>query len=211
MTDIPLKKSLLGLVAVCCTALAGIAAAQAASVHVGLGGGATAPVGDYKDADKMGWHGLRMLQLALPAVPLEIRVDGVYGRTTHNATSGTAVPGSTKLYGGLPNVVYSIGPGIMMRPYVLGGIGMYHVTVDVPGTTGDETKFAFGVGGGVSGGGGQARFFLEGRFVSIRESGGFTGFVPTTAGGGVGEEEVTRGAGGGGGGGGGVGAPSPPP
>jgi len=182
MTDIPLKKSLLGLVAVCCTALAGIAAAQAPSVHVGLGGGATAPVGDYKDADKIGWHGLGMVQLALPAVPLEIRVDGVYGRTTHKDISGTAVPGSTKLYGGLANVVYSIGPGIMMRPYVLGGIGMYHVTVDVPGTTGDETRFAFGVGGGVSVGVGQARFFVEGRFVSIRESGGSTSFVPITAG-----------------------------
>jgi len=182
MTDIPLKKSLLGLVTVCCTALAGIAAAQAPSVHFGLGGGGTAPVGDYKDADKIGWHGLGMVQLALPALPLEIRVDGLYGRTTHKDISGTAVPGSTKLYGGLANVVYSIGPGIMMRPYVLGGIGIYHVTVDVPGTTGDETRFAFGVGGGVSVGAGRARLFVEGRFVSVRESGGSTSFVPFTAG-----------------------------
>ena len=182
MTDIPLKKSLLGLVAVCCTALAGIAAAQAPSVRFGLGGGATAPVGDYKDADKIGWHGLGMVQLALPALPLEIRVDGLYGRTTHKDISGTAVPGSTKLYGGLANVVYSIGPDVMMRPYVLGGIGIYHVTVDVPGTTGDETRFAFGVGGGVSVGVGRARLFVEGRFVSVRESGGSTSFVPFTAG-----------------------------
>src|SRR2546428_7389073 len=114
MTDIPLKKSLLGLVAVCCTALAGIAAAQAPSVHVGLGGGATAPVGDYKDADKIGWHGLGMVQLALPAVPLEIRVDGVYGRTTHKDISGTAGPGSTKLYGGRAHVGLRIGPGTII-------------------------------------------------------------------------------------------------
>ena len=180
MTNIQAKKT--GFLAVCCTALAGIAAAQAPSVRFGLGGGATAPVGDYKDADKIGWHGLGTVQLALPAVPVEIRVDGLYGRTTHKDISGTAVPGSTKLYGGLANVVYSIGAGIMMRPYVLGGIGMYHVTVDVPGTTGDETRFAFGVGGGVSVGVGQARFFVEGRFVSIRESGGSTSFVPITAG-----------------------------
>src|SRR2546425_12433324 len=103
MTDIPLKKSLLGLVTVCCTALAGIAAAQAPSVHFGLGGGATAPVGDYKDADKIGWHGLGMVQLALPALPLEIRVDGLYGRTTHKDISGTAEPGSTKLAGRAPH------------------------------------------------------------------------------------------------------------
>src|SRR3989454_8531120 len=182
MTDIPLKKSLLGLVTVCCTALAGIAAAQAPSVHFGLGGGATAPVGDYKDADKIGWHGLGMVQLALPALPLEIRVDGLYGHTTHKDMSGVAVPGSTKLYGGLANVVYSIGPKVIARPYVLGGIGVYHVKVDVPGTTADETKFAFGVGGGVSVGAGPARFFVEGRFVSVRGSGGSTSFVPVTAG-----------------------------
>src|SRR5256885_5636717 len=182
MSTLPPNTSLFGSLAVCCTAVAGLAAAQAPSVHVGLGGGATAPVGDYKDADKIGWHGLGMVQLALPALPLEIRVDGLYGRTTHKDISGTAVPGSTKLYGGLANVVYSIGPDVMMRPYVLGGIGIYHVTVDVPGTTGDETRFAFGVGGGVSVGAGRARLFVEGRFVSVRESGGSTSFVPITAG-----------------------------
>src|SRR5207245_11299200 len=146
MTDIPVKKT--GFLAVCCTALAGIAAAQAPSVRFGLGGGATAPVGDYKDAGKSRWHGLGMVQLALPALPVEIRVDGLYGRTTHKDISGTAVPGSTKLYGGLANVVYSIGPDVMMRPYVLGGIGIYHVTVGVPGDKGDETTFAVRVGGG---------------------------------------------------------------
>src|SRR2546422_8592136 len=130
MTDIPLKKSLLGLVAVCCTALAGIAAAQAPSVRFALGGGATAPVGDYKDADKIGWHGLGMVQLALPAVPLEIRVDGLYGRTTHK---GTAVPGSTKLYGGHAHVGYSIGAKAMARAHVLRGIGVYQGNVQVPG------------------------------------------------------------------------------
>ena len=180
MTDIQVKKT--AFLAVCCMALAGIAAAQAPSVRFGLGGGAIVPVGDYNKADKIGWHGLGMVQFGLPALPVEIRVDGLYGHTTHKDMSGAAVPGSTKLYGGLANVVYSIGPDVMMRPYVLGGIGIYHVTVDVPGTTGDETRFAFGVGGGVSVGAGRARLFVEGRFVSVRESGGSTSFVPITAG-----------------------------
>src|SRR2546425_10152853 len=122
MTDIPLKKSLLGLVTVCCTALAGIAAAQAPSVHFGLGGGATAPVGDYKDADKIGWHGLGMVQLAHRALPVQLPVPALHASDPHDATNGGVLSGTTKLYGGLANVVYSIGPGIMMRPYVLGGI-----------------------------------------------------------------------------------------
>src|SRR3989442_1395857 len=198
MTAMTVKKSLLGLVAVCCMALAGIAAAQAPSVRFGLGGGAIVPVGDYNTADKIGWHGLGMVQLGLPAVPVEIRVDGLYGRTTHKDISGIAVPGSTKLYGGLANVVYNVGPKMIARPYVLGGVGLYHVTVDVPGNTGDETKFAFGVGGGVSVGAGQARFFVEGRVVSVRESGGSTSFLPVTAGGTFGKEPpIVWGVGGG--------------
>src|SRR2546422_11385646 len=124
MTDIPLKKSLLGLVTVCCTALAGIAAAQAPSVHFGLGGGATAPVGDYKDADKIGWHGLGMVQLALPALPLEIRVDGLYGRTTHKDISGTAVPGSTQPYGGAPHPGLNNRARHLVTPHVLRGNGV---------------------------------------------------------------------------------------
>src|SRR3989441_8865779 len=146
MTNIQAKKT--GFLAVCCTALAGIAAAQAPSVRFGLGGGATAPVGDYKDADEIGWHGLGMVQLALPAVPLEIRVDGLYGRTTHKDISGTAVPGSTKLYGGLAHLVYSIGPDGLMRPHVLRGIGIYHRPRHVPGSPGGETRVALGGGGG---------------------------------------------------------------
>src|SRR2546428_9268374 len=147
MTDIPLKKSLLGLLAVCCTALAGIAAAQAPSVRFGLGGGATAPVGDYKDADKIGWHGLGMVQLALPAVPLEIRVDGVYGRTTHKDISGTAVPGRTKLYGGRPHRGYSNRARLMMPPPGLRGNGGYHPTRRRPRATGGEEQIPL-VGGG---------------------------------------------------------------
>src|SRR5437667_1105763 len=114
MLDIHVKTTC--FLAVCSPALLDSAPARRSSVRFGLGGGATAPVGDYKDADKIGWHGLGMVQLALPALPVEIRVDGLYGRTTHKDISGTAVPGSTKLYGGLANVVYSIGPGMMMRP-----------------------------------------------------------------------------------------------
>src|SRR2546430_1880345 len=132
MTNIQAKKT--GFLAVCCTALAGIAAAQAPSVRFGLGGGATAPVGDYKDADKIGWHGLGMVQLALPALPVEIRVDGLYGRTTHKDISGTAVPGSTKLYGGPPNVVPSIRPRPMTPPHMPRRIRTYPVSADVPRT-----------------------------------------------------------------------------
>src|SRR2546428_14019742 len=96
----------------------------------------------------------------------------------------------------------------MARPYILGGVGAYHVKVDAAGNIVSETKFAFGLGGGGSGGMGQSHFFVEGRFVSIRESGGSASFLPLSAGGTLGAEYFKRD---GGGGGGGVGVHSPAP
>src|SRR3989454_1021907 len=162
-----------------------------------LGGGSSARVGDYESSHKIGCAGLGRVQLGLPVLIVQLPPNALLWPSTPHDMSGVAAPGTTKLYGGLANVVYSIGPDVMMRPYVLGGIGIYHVTVDVPGTTGDETRFAFGVGGGVSVGVGRARLFVEGRFVSVRESGGSTSFVPFTAGGTFGEEDLNRRGGGG--------------
>ena len=181
-----MQRRMLSLLAMCCTAVVGIAAAQTPSARFGLGGGATVPVGDYKDLDKIGWHGLGLVQFAVPASPVDIRVDALYGQTTHKDIGTTPVPGNSKLYGGLANVVYNISPKLMARPYILGGVGVYHVKVSITSGPGasetSETKFAFGGGGGVSVGVGQTHFFVEGRFVSIRESGGSTSFVPITAG-----------------------------
>src|SRR3989442_2300754 len=53
-----MQRRMLSLLAVCCTAVVGIAAAQTPSARFGLGGGVTIPVGTYKDSDKIGWHGL---------------------------------------------------------------------------------------------------------------------------------------------------------
>src|SRR5207249_4258713 len=113
---------------------------------------------------------------------VDIRVDALYGQTTHKDIGTTPVSGNTKLYGGLASVVYNIGPKLMARPYILGGVGAYHVKIDAAGTIVSETKLAFGLGGGLSVGMGQSHFFVEGRFVSIRESGGSTSFLPVTAG-----------------------------
>src|SRR3989442_7080951 len=131
MTEIPLMKSLLGLVGLRTTAKAGIAGAQARAVLFALGGGVTAPVGNYKDADKIGWHGLGMVQLALPALPLEIRVDGLYGRTTHKDISGTAVPGSTKPYGGAAERVYRNRPPRLLGPPFVRRIRAFHLPHEV--------------------------------------------------------------------------------
>src|SRR5438128_9189896 len=89
-----MQRRMLSLLAMCCTAVVGIAAAQTPSARFGLGGGATVPTGDYNTVDKLGWHGLGMVQFGLPASPVDIRVDGMYSRTSHDTT--VAFPGNTQ-------------------------------------------------------------------------------------------------------------------
>src|SRR5207247_10609528 len=103
-----------------------------------------------------------MAQFGLPGSPVDIRVDAVYGQTTHKDIGTTPVSGNTKLYGGLASVVYNIGPKLMARPYILGGVGAYHVKTDAAATIVSGTTFAFGMGGGVPGGRGQSHFDADG-------------------------------------------------
>ena len=65
-----MQRRMLSLLAVCCTAVVGVAAAQAPSARFGLGGGVTIPTGNYKTTDKVGWHALGVVQFgATTCVP----------------------------------------------------------------------------------------------------------------------------------------------
>src|SRR2546422_8630052 len=46
--------------------LAGVAATAAQGARFGVGGGLLSPMGDYKDLDKTGWHGLVRVDLSIP-------------------------------------------------------------------------------------------------------------------------------------------------
>ena len=179
-----MQRRMLSLLAVCFTAVVGIAAAQTPSARFGLGGGVTIPVGTYKDSDKIGWHGMGLVQIGVPRSPVDIRVDGVYSHTSHDTTKVGVPSGTTKLYGGLASVVYNVGPkALMARAYVLGGVGVYHLKQDLGGgLTGDATKFAFGGGGGVSFSLAAVHGFVEARWVSVRTTGSALSFFPVSAG-----------------------------
>src|SRR2546426_11618996 len=96
-----MQRRMLSLLAVCCTAVAGIAAAQTPSARFGLGGGATIPVGTYKDSDKIGWHGLGLVQFGLPAAPLDKLGSAACRDRGQISADAGALNRTTKLYGGL--------------------------------------------------------------------------------------------------------------
>lgn len=152
-------------------------AASAQHVAFMIGAGGVVPTGVYSDYDKAGWHGLGGVEVGIPASPLAVRADYMYGQTGHDPAS--LLTGSTKLSGGTANLVYRLGAkGVPVRLYVLGGAGYYKV--DVGGVS--EGKVAFGGGTGITMGFAGAHLFAEGRWLSVQTSGSATTFMPVTLG-----------------------------
>jgi len=142
-------------------------------IRFGLGGGLTLPTGDYGTFDKTGWHLLGLIQLPISNSPIHLRFDALYGSTSHKGGGG-----STTLTGATADLLYHIGErASSVRPYVLGGLGIYNVS---DGSS--ATKFAYGLGGGILFGLGGSHAFLEGRYVSVQTSGSSLTFFPITLG-----------------------------
>src|SRR3989454_11727647 len=113
------------MLAVTVVSVATVAAVAAQTASFGVGGGLIAPLSNYKDGDKAGWHVAANVEFAIPLSPVGIRVDGLYGQTAHR----NPVEGKTKLVGGLVSMVYEIPvPAPMVKPYLLAGGALYNVT-----------------------------------------------------------------------------------
>jgi opacity protein-like surface antigen len=111
-----------------------------------------------------------------------IRGEGSYSQTSE--ASGVTAH-STKIFGGMAEVVWAPGKAAdQIRPYLLGGLGLYNVKVDVAGTSGSATKIGFGVGAGAAYkvGTGGTRLFVEGKFVSVSTDVTKTNFIPIRVG-----------------------------
>jgi opacity protein-like surface antigen len=166
-------------------AVAFVASASPAEAQVtrpikfGLGGGLTIPTGDVGDGFDTGYHGQLMLGFSVPMIPLGLRADGVY----HSFSGSEGLGLDLKVLGGGVNVMYDL-PGVMIRPFLSGGLGMYNVKfeADDPADEADETKFGFNLGGGF-------RFnltgfdtFVEARYYSVQTSDEAANFIPITFG-----------------------------
>lgn len=171
-----MKRVLLTSIALASIAVgAAPAAAQHASLSIGAGG--MKPSGDYATADNMGWELMGAIEVGVPRAPVAVRVDAMYGQTSHQAGLFT---GSTKLSGGTASAVYRIGaPLVPVRAYLLAGLGYYRVDL---GAGGSETKPAFGGGAGVSLGIGPMKVFGEARYMTVRTSGSALDFFPVSVG-----------------------------
>jgi len=163
--------------------------------------GLTVPVGAYHatasgQGFKTAWQGLALIALKPPGLPVGLRVDAIYSANSANdrlktdltTALGQPTDEKTKLLGASLDVTYQSSSPARVKPYVIGGIGLYHTTISVStsdSTTDDSaTKPAWNLGGGVVCGLGGVVLFVEARYVNVAAVSGFpkTTFLPITAG-----------------------------
>jgi hypothetical protein len=140
----------------------------------GLGVGATLPMGDYGDGDKMGVNILGVFEMPLANSPLYLRVDGLYSSTAHDV-----VDGNTGILGATASALYHFSaPNATARPYALGGLGIFNADFGPD----SQTKIGYGFGGGVIFSLSGFNAFAEARYMSVQTSGSSLTFVPLTVG-----------------------------
>jgi opacity protein-like surface antigen len=134
-------------------------------VSIAFGGGASVPVGSYKDALKAGWNGQGSLIFNFAGFPLALRADLNYNSFTFkkdlpfstggsNGTITTTDDVTQQIIGGLANITIPIHMG-PISPYVTAGLAGFNIKTKlgdaVPGAEDEsDTKFAVNGGAGLS-------------------------------------------------------------
>ena len=103
-------------------ALTTAATAEAQRPTVGVGGGVTFPVSDLGDENGAGWHGLITMGYRPVNSVLGFRLDGAYHDLGADNVGGARDLRAIALTG---NVVLEM-PGVAVRPYLIGGAGLYN-------------------------------------------------------------------------------------
>jgi hypothetical protein len=153
-----------------------IPAAAEAQVRILAGAGVTNPISDLNDVTDVGWHAMGGAQLDIATLPISLRGDGGY----HSFGEQGSNPQTSVLSGAVSLVVTL--PGVGLSPYILGGVGVYRTSLDIPAddpTSDTGIHGAFGVDIGAVGFGGFAE--LRGVSVSTEASGNFR-FLTATLG-----------------------------
>lgn len=144
------------------------------AVSVGLGGGGTVPIGDFANDVKAGWNAGAYLQYEPDRNIWGVRGEASYhraGYTDEFLADVGATPDDN-----LSNAILHVGGTALLTgawrdravtPYLLGGLGLYRLTVSLDqGATSQnfsENGFGFNLGGGVRLGP-NSGLYLEARF-----------------------------------------------
>jgi hypothetical protein len=158
---------------------------HAQEVTVSVGGGAALPVSYLNSGTNTGVHGMAAVSVEPAAIPVSIRIDGMYSRF---GLSGSGVDGHLRVFQGTANAVYRFpaAEATAIRPYLIGGIGVYNYkTITEPSEIfrdDADTDLGINGGAGVDVVAGALGVFVEARYHNVMAEGENAEFVPITVG-----------------------------
>ncbi len=120
-------------------------------VSVGVSAGAAMPTGDFGEAASLGYNVTGSVGLSLPAMPVSLRADAMLNQFSFKDIDDLG----TRVIGVIANVMYAL-PGVAVRPYVIGGAGMYNLKATGEGVE-SESENKMGLNAGIG-----AQFSLAG-------------------------------------------------
>jgi outer membrane protein with beta-barrel domain len=122
-------------------------------VTLGLGFGATMPLSDFGENLGPGWNALGTLAIALPVVPVGLRLDAAYNHFNVEKVflGSVGQPESEHLTSFTVNPVIRL-PAVspLVTPYVIGGMGSYQMGCSGGEPCATTTKVGWNLGGGAT-------------------------------------------------------------
>jgi len=174
-----MKRTAMALAAAAVALLTSTASAQSGRpVTLGISAGAAIPMGDFADAYNTGYNGTVSVGFNSLGSPVGLRVDGMYNK--FGGRDDVAIQTDARIIGANANLVYSL-PGQGIRPYLIGGGGIYGLKTDVPNS---EQITDFGINGGIGAAFPLSGFntFIEARLHHVFTENQATQFIPVTFG-----------------------------
>lgn len=161
-----------------------------------LGGalGATVPLGDFADGADLGFHLGGLIEYKPSNVPVSLRGEITYHRNglksdyfADDDPIFNDIDGNFSMWNFIGNVLFPFGDAAKTaRPFVIGGLGLYHVSasaefgdVDISNS---ENKFGINLGGGFTFNLSGFETFVEARYHTIFTDENNTSFIPLSFG-----------------------------
>ena len=171
-------KRALGTVAAATRVVAAAAAPAAAqdaagtrAVQLGVQGGISMPMGDFGDAADMGFLVAGTLGMTPAALPVGLRFDVGY-----QSWGGEGDLSFSGIHG-MGSAVFTIATEGGMRPYLLGGLGVYRMKVDIGVADATETDLGIHFGGGIDIPLSGMSSYVEARYTNVFGDGDMS-FIP---------------------------------
>ena len=131
---------------------------------LGIAGGATVPTGDFGDLYGTGFNVMGSLGFQPAALPVGVRFDVAYHSLPGGDVGGVFELDDLSIISGTANAVLTVSNTGGVRPYLIGGVGLYRAD----GGDGEaSTDFGINGGGGLEFALAGFSTFLEARYHSV--------------------------------------------